>query len=117
MKEIFMEYFNIIMGTLIVIMILAFLQIAVQVSDNNPFASVVSDVVSRHGGLTKSALEEIENYNQTIYGGRYEVMSEVSDRVGYGEVINIQLITRLKLFYFEIPADIGFQASAVSKRR
>lgn len=117
MKDIFMEYFNIIMASLIVVMILAFLQLAVQVSDNNPFASVVSDVVSRHGGLTKSAQDEIEQYNQTLYGGRYTVVSEAEERMRYGDEVIVKINTRLKLFFFELPVDIGFQTSATSKRR
>lgn len=76
-----------------------------QYTQSVDFKSYVNTVIQRDGGLTSTAQAEIEHYSNEHFNGRYSVMSlSGNDKKPYGSVINYQITGKIKLYFFNLPA-------------
>lgn len=88
-----------------------------QISDNNAFSQYTSDVISRYGGLTDEAMAQLQDYNETYFDGRYVIEVASEEKESYGTVVQYTVVAKLRILYFDLPADLKFSGIAVIKMR
>src|SRR5690554_6613495 len=116
-KDIIMENFNLILVVLLIGLMLSVMGIMAQVSDNNKFSDEAGNIISRYGGTTQEAHEEINNFSQETFNGRYKVLSEDTSIYKYGEKIEFMIEGKIKVFFFEIPVHLKYKGNTISKVR
>src|SRR5690554_681349 len=109
-----MEYFNIIMASLMVVLMVGVMMIVVQVSDNKAFISFAEDVVSRYGAVTPEATEEINSHSQTHYGGKYTVVGGTETVQKYGEPIEFHIKGEFAVDFLGNEKTYGFKIPFIS---
>lgn len=125
-KDTIMEYFNVVIIVLIILAFVAVTGLIAQISQNSNFSNFAEGVVSRHGGLTSSAVTEIEKYSEDYYGGRYTVEGCVVDGIPsmdnciplrYGETVEFVIKGQYNLSGVNLPMKLDLRINAVSRRR
>lgn len=125
-KDTIMEYFNVIIIVLIILTFISLAGLMTQLSHNSSFSGYAEGVVSRHGGLTETAVREIESYSNDYYGGRYTIKGCVvgttpsmsnCQPLRYGETVEFVVSGRYRLSFINLPMSLDLRINAVSRRR
>ncbi|PKR83052.1 hypothetical protein [Heyndrickxia camelliae] len=64
----------------------------------------VDGQIEKYGGLTSQSRNNIKNYSEKYYDGRYEVTSLSGyEKKSYGETIDYEITGKIKIFFFNLP--------------
>lgn len=114
-----MELVKWFVGLLLVMLILAITVFGIELSSVNNFKQQVNYQIERNGGLTDTALKELDEYSHKYYGGRFKVESDkLKQKVVFGEIVDYKIIGTFKVKFFSMP-DIAlrFNGTGVSQVR
>lgn len=106
-------------GFILFMLIFSVVIFFIQVGDFNTFKQQVNYQIERQGGLTESALEEINDFSKNNYNGRFTVESELlNEKVDYGEAVDYEVIGTFKFNVFDLPeVNIPSNGTGVSQVR
>lgn len=111
------DLLTILIFGLITIFMIACLILFRQVSDNNAMVQYTSGVVARHGGMTEAAHAEVMAHSEEFFGGRYTVVSDIQEPQPFGTDIAFVMESKLTMLFFDIPLELTFGGTSVSRRR
>jgi hypothetical protein len=74
---------------LITTIILTIAGAAIQYGEKSDFKQYVNNSIERNGGITDTALTDIQNYSDEAFNGRFKMLS-TSDKKSYGEQLNYE---------------------------
>ena len=130
-KDTMMEFFNFLSTVIIIIIMLSIGGLMIQISANAGFTNHAEGIVSRHGGLTTTAVNEIKQHSKDHYGGRYEVLGIIEGidangntvytipgaREKYGETVTFEVRGHYQIMFFNLPMELDLTVNAVTRRR
>lgn len=110
-----MEIVKWFIGMLMLLVILAFTIFAINTSSVNTFKQQVSYEIERNGGLTQDAINNLHEYSEEFYGGRFKVGTGPMEPVAFGEKVDYEVKSNVEILFFPIPnAELTFKGSGVS---
>lgn len=114
-----MELYQWLLGLMAVMMIISITLFFYEVSNVNSFKQHVSYQVERQGGLTDTAIKDINEYSKKYYDNRYKVESDqLNQKVSYGETVDYVVIGTYEIKLFPVDdVEIPSHGSAVSQVR
>lgn len=86
---------------------------------SSDFKTYIDGQIERNGGLTTTAVENINEYSNKYYDGKFEVTSlSGSDKKSFGSEVNYIVTGNIEVFFFDLPDQlITSRGSAISKVR
>ncbi|KAF2423345.1 hypothetical protein NSQ76_20665 [Bacillus sp. FSL M8-0256] len=107
---------NMVLTGLLLMAIIAIAGAIVPFTQAIEFKSYVTTQIERNGGLTAEAKENIDEYNQAHYQGRYQVSSNSEgQKKKFGESVDYTIKGNVHFDFFNLPPiPIGVKGSAVS---
>ena len=100
-----------------VILIVSVSLLMFQVSQNDEFLKSSSDVISRYGGYTKEAAVEIQKISDSLFNGRYTVVTPVQNKQSYGTMIKYEVQSNVKMVGFNLSGKLLNGFVTISKKR
>ncbi|MCY8151329.1 hypothetical protein [Bacillus paralicheniformis] len=88
----------------------------IQANQGNEYKQYINYQIERNGGLTVSAMEKLNEYNNKYYDGRFKIESPMmNQKVKYGDEITYTVTGSFKILYFDLPIQtISIKGSALS---
>lgn len=119
-----MEFVKWYIALVFVLFSVALVMFFFQVGDTNNFKQQVNHTIERKGGLTETAMIEIEEISDTNFGGRYTVERVKSEedsadvkKVEYGEVVDYVIHADFNIMFIPNDVNMTFTGSSVSQVR
>ena len=73
-----------------------------EVQQVNSFRAYVDSQIERNGGLTNSAMSNINTYNEKNYKGKFTVNSDqMNQKFAYGSIIDYQVVGKYKMLFLD----------------
>jgi len=73
------------------------------------FKTYVEDQINREGGLTTTAMSNINEYNKNNYNSKFKVVSESgSDKKPYGTVVKYHIEGEIGSYGFNVPLQLVY---------
>lgn len=116
-KDMITENFQVLIIALLLAVMVGVMAIMSQVADNNAFASEAGRIISRHGGITDAAIEEIDTYSDRMYKGRYEILTEDPTVYVYGTRIDYRIKGTYRWPFIQIPFNLEYESHTISKAK
>jgi hypothetical protein len=114
-----MEIVKSFIGIMLIMLLLSVTIFFMHVGQVNNFKQVVNYQIERNGGLTATAINEIEDYSNTYFDGRFTVSSDkLNQKVEYGEMVDYQITALFDIVIFPIPdVAMSFSGTGISQIR
>lgn len=79
-----LKFLFVVMATMFILTVTVAM---LQYSDKNGFEHYVNATIERNGGLTSSAVNDIQNYSMTAFNDRFKLATAATGRKAYGELV------------------------------
>lgn len=114
-----MELVKWFIGLLLIMMMVSLAMFFFQVGNVNSFKQQVNYQIERQGGLTKTALENLNEYSEKYYNGAFTVESDqLNEKVAYGETVDYVIKGVFDIKIFPVPdVHLDFSGTGVSQIR
>lgn len=114
-----MEIFKHYLWIFVIFFIISLTIFCVQFGQITSFKEYVNNTIEREGGLTESAVEQINKHSNKYYNGRYSIDSEkLNKKVQFGEIVDYTITATYEISLFDIPAvEKNYSGSATSEVR
>ncbi|AVI31077.1 MULTISPECIES: hypothetical protein [Bacillaceae] len=88
----------------------------IQLNQGNEYKQYINYQIERNGGLTPSAMEKLQEYNEKHYDSRFTIESPMmSQKLKYGDEVNYTVKGNFKILYFDLPIQtVSTKGSALS---
>lgn len=114
-----MEIVKWFIGLLLTMMIISISIFLFQVGNINSFKQEVNYQIERQGGLTETAVANINAHSEAYYGGQFTVQSDkLNQKVNYGETVDYIVTGEFEIRLFPMPnVTLEFGGSSLSQVR
>lgn len=114
-----MEIVKWFIGLFLIVLLVAVAIFCIQVANVNSYKQQVNYQIERQGGLTKIAIQSLEEYSDKHYKGAFTVKSDqLNEKVKFGETVDYQVVAKFKIAVFNLPdVTMNFDGSASSHVR
>lgn len=114
-----MELVKWFVGLLLIMMLISLTMFSFQLDNVNSFKQQVNYQIERQGGLTETAIKNINEYSKKYYNGAFKVESErLNEKVAFGEAVDYVVKGTFKIQIFPISdIHLDFNGTGVSQVR
>lgn len=106
-------------GLFLIMMFISLTLFFFQFGNINSFKQQVNYQIERQGGLTESAVANINQYSNEMYNGAFEIESDqLYEKVSYGETVDYVVKAKFDIKIFPVPdVNLKFGGTGVSQVR
>lgn len=114
-----MEFVKWFIALLIIMMMVSLTIFFINLSSVNSFKQQVNYQIERQGGLTKTAISNINDYSNKYYNGDYTVTSDLlNKKVSFGDEVPYVVNATFHIKIFPLPdVKLKFNGTGVSQVR
>lgn len=92
MRQILSNILHYLVTIIFILMFFAFFDTSTQVSQLPNYKQYVNDNIERYGGLTTTAMTNINEYSKAYNDNRFSLVStDIGKKKGFGEIVNYQI--------------------------
>lgn len=115
-----MEFWKWMLSIMLLMTFVSFAIFCMDLGNINSFKQQVNYQIERHGGLTETAVENLNEYSQKYYHGDFVIKSnQLNEKVSYGDTVDYTVRGTFDIKIFPIIPDIhlNFKGTGVSQIR
>lgn len=115
-----MEFIKWFLGIFLFFMLLSIAMFSFDLGNVNSFKQQVNYQIERQGGLTETAVANINDYSDKYYHGAFQIESEqLNEKVAYGDIVDYTVKGTFDIKIFPIIPDVHltFNGTGVSQVR
>lgn len=99
-----MELVKWFIGLFLLMMLISLTLLFFEFGNINSFKQQVNYQIERQGGLTETAVENLNRYSEEMYNGSFEVVSnQLYEKVAYGETVDYVIKANFEVKIFPVP--------------
>jgi len=115
-----MEFWKWMLTIILMMTFVSFAMLCIDLGNINSFKQQVNYQIERHGGLTETAVANLNEYSQTYYQGDFIIESgQLNEKVSFGDTVDYTVKGTFDIKIFPIIPDVHlrFKGTGVSQVR